>query len=305
MSTIDRVTPLDCVLAIAVPHTREQFLDDLNARSKDYAKSVASRYFGATSEYVWKEYEPTAKLIERVATEVASQGVRVQYDCQWCDLAVLLPNCKVLTLVAHMHFEPVLAADVIDASGLLSRLTQPDGELCRVLKDQIGDLILSQVWSGANREGSTLPGRVAELLNSVIDQKQDSHRGESLGKGTNRGITAPPLRLSRSQLEHFFNKELVTSRPIELADGEHTIDEFVTAIPLNYKGAIDLCMCHSNVLVELIKHRSRACTVITNRVLATPLVKLTRYKLVIHRLGRNAESYMDAVTRVYNRRWYC
>ena len=304
MSTIDRVTPLDCVLAIAVPHTREQFLDDLNSGSKDYAKSVASRYLGATSEYVWKEYEATAKLIERVATGVASQGVRVQYGCQWCDLAALLPKCKVLTLVAHLHLEPFLAADVIDPTGLLSRLTQPDGELCRVLKDRIGDLILSQVWSGANHDGSTLPRRVAELLNSIIDQKQDSRKEETFDKGTSRGITPPPLRLSRSQLEHLFNKELVTSRPIELADGGHTVDEFVTAIPLDYKGTMDLCMCHSNVLVERIKHRSRACTVISNTVAATPLVKLTRYKLVIHRLGRNAEPYMDAVTRVYNRRRY-
>jgi hypothetical protein len=95
-----------------------------------------------------------------------------------------------------------------------------------------------------------------------------------------------------------FVNELATSRPIEFYDGLHSIVEFLNAIPPTYRGVIDLSVCNSSVLAASIKRRYHRCTVVSNKMAATPLLKLTRYKLVIHRLARSAESFIDALINV-------
>lgn len=93
----------------------------------------------------------------------------------------------------------------------------------------------------------------------------------------------------------------MTSQPIEFADGKHSVREFLDAIPSGYAGTLDLSICQSAVLAEPIKRRSHSCIVISNREAATPLIKLKRYRLVVDRLTRKAEPYMDAITYVHCR----
>jgi hypothetical protein len=108
----------------------------------------------------------------------------------------------------------------------------------------------------------------------------------------------PPMRLTRNQLEEVFVNELARSQPIEFYDGLHSVDEFLNAIPPTYRGVIDLSVCSSSVLAASIKRRYHHCTVVSNKMAATPLLKLTRYKLVIHGLARSAESFIDALINV-------
>jgi hypothetical protein len=109
----------------------------------------------------------------------------------------------------------------------------------------------------------------------------------------------PPLRFTRSHIERLFGRELAASRNIELSDGKHTVNEFVAAIPLGYSGIIDLLICNSAALVESIKCRSRHCIVISNEMSATPLFKLTRYRLAIDMLATKPQPYIDLITHVY------
>jgi hypothetical protein len=302
MKLPQKVTPADCVLAVAVPHTRAQFFDDLREPSKHFAKSIALSHAGASANFFWSEYQPTAKCIELVGNEVASQGVRVHYDCRLEDLATLLPTCNVLTLVAHLHYQKIRSEEILDPVGIAKRLRQPDSEICRLLHKQIGDDELSRLSFSETDTGQALPGQIAKLLNDLIDQKPSQNNKEPTDDTeTIEGIIVPPLRFTRNQIEHLFVKELSASRPIEFSDGTHTVNEFVAAIPSDYSGVIDLCLCNSAVLVESIKRRSRHCTVISNEMPATPVIKLTRYKLAIHKLAKKAEPYIDVIIRIHTR----
>jgi hypothetical protein len=168
-----KVIPADCVLTVAVPHTREQFLSDLLAPFKDFVRSIASGHPGTSADFLWSEYRPTAEFIERVGKEVASLRVRVHYACRLEDLAALFPTCKVLTLVAHLHFEEIRAEEVLDPVGIARRLREPDTEVCRLLRENIGNDALSRLHCSGAGTTKSLREEIAGLLNRIIDRGRE------------------------------------------------------------------------------------------------------------------------------------
>jgi hypothetical protein len=300
MKAQPNVTPADCALAIAVPLAGEQFLEDLYNPSKDYANAIARANAGISHDYLWSGmYRPTAEFIERICTEVASLGVRVCRACSLEDFAELLSASRVVTLVAHWRFEDILPEDLLDVVAIARRLQWPDTELLCLVHEQIDGGILSQIFVSAAGGEDLLRKCVTSLLNGLIKPTRDYYEtGLDQNVKVIDGIAVPPLRLTRTQLEEVFVNELATSRPIEFCDGLHSVGEFLDAIPPAYHGVIDLSVCNSSVLAASIKRRYRHCTVVSNKMAATPLLKLTRYRLVIHKLARGAEPFIDALIHV-------
>ena len=192
------VTPRDCTLAVAIPLTRVEFLDDLRAPEKDFAKSYARRFGGFSDDDVWTRYERYARLVRSVADEVEAAGVRVIRGARFAALTAALTERHVFTLVAH--------------------------------------------WR---------------------NHEHDAARGR-----------------------------------IELTDGLREIDDVVAAIPPDYRGVIDLTVCHSVLLGDGIARLRPDCVVIMNRGNAKLDYRCIVYRHVIRQISHRPESYVDVVARL-------
>ncbi len=78
---------------------------------------------------------------------------------------------------------------------------------------------------------------------------------------------------------------------IEFADGFHEGVAVARTVPQSYRGVLDLTVCNSDKLCELVKEYSR-CTCIANFMEADLLVRLAMYEKVISLLATIGGNYL-------------
>ena len=91
-----------------------------------------------------------------------------------------------------------------------------------------------------------------------------------------------------------------TSRDIELADGLRSVDEFISEIPQDFIGVLDLTVCHSVVLGNAIKRERPEITIAMNRHAASARTRLVLYLAILRELKRKPQLFGDAVVNVRN-----
>src|SRR5258705_8785984 len=99
-----KVTPNDCLLAITLPLTKEEFLADLTlGAAKDYARFYSSLHWDRPDQdTLWSRYRDNfCNLVESVALEVERLGVKVVRKVKLADLSPLLSEREVITLLSH------------------------------------------------------------------------------------------------------------------------------------------------------------------------------------------------------------
>jgi len=108
--------PGDCVLALAIPLTRERFLADLKQPEiKDFVFQFRKvrGLERADPEFCWQVYETEeAALVAAVCDEVEHHGVKIANDVSLADLTKLLAQFSIVTLVAHSRFVDSETADL-------------------------------------------------------------------------------------------------------------------------------------------------------------------------------------------------
>jgi len=296
---------------LAIPLTREQFLQDLRQSSdKDFAKHVKSSSFqpGTSDEYYWEMvYEPIARLTESICAKAESLGVTVNRAAQLADLVTLLREFKVVTLVTHWRFMRFRPTDVLDPVGFLSAVRRPrtlvEHAVQRGFKEFHRELLDEGVLYGSPEH---LRVRMVEVLNEIIAvahrlYQPDKGIGEvddnaqpEAGLSDSRSLD----RLTRAALELSFPREIASGKAVEFVDGMKTISEIVDQIPITFTGLLDLTICNSVILGEAIKNSRPECLVAVNRYPAELHVRLGMYRLTILMLSRRHMSYMDALSRV-------
>src|SRR5690242_12201128 len=102
------VGPSDCALAIGIPMTEDEFLEDLSAgASKDLARAAKR----------WSKYEEqVAAPLQDAMMEAEGAGVTVRQRAGLRDIRDLCERFKALTVIAHWKYLLIDAADVADVS---------------------------------------------------------------------------------------------------------------------------------------------------------------------------------------------
>jgi hypothetical protein len=283
-----RLRPADCALLLAVPLNESTFLDNLASPAKDYAAHIASSTPGASKSFLWDRYREIADFVNRIGEQVAACGVFVQRDVTLDDFAKTLSRFSAVTLLAHWRCLDLSPRDIWDPRALLHKLNHLETFAAQRLRIELA-ATQPELQPDAAVDDETLRTLLAGFFQGLIDRAREA---ESLQ------TKAPMFHIRRAAIEDLFPNDVVPGACAEFFDGLKSARAFISAIPENYCGILDLSLCHSTVVGELIKQHRRSCTVIRNRKPATPFFKLTRYKLVIGELQREPASYVDALTRV-------
>jgi hypothetical protein len=282
------VSPGECALAVALPLTEGQFARDAAAPDKDFARSVIAGS-GRSPAAAWSElYAPkVVALCARVAEAASSLGATVVTDVTAPVLRELLERWPVVSLLAHSLSVPVRSDDVIAPRAILEIVR--DGRT--IVARQVRDALANRRWTD---EDTALRREVAVALDDALAPTrawtQTTVRTERAGR--------PARFLSRAMLEACFGAALRHAPVLELCDGVKTMDELLAAIPPGFARVLDLSVCNSFALGELIKRRHPDSVIVENVFLARVEVRLARYALVLDRLAHAPARYTDALIEV-------
>lgn len=85
---------------------------------------------------------------------------------------------------------------------------------------------------------------------------------------------------------------------MEFDDGFCGVQEIASAWPIDYDGVLDLTICNSTLLAELIRRRCPHGLVLANEELTYPEFRLPLYNAVVRLLCRRPQPYEDAVFEI-------
>jgi hypothetical protein len=281
------VTPHECALAIALPLTERRFLEDLRAPEHDYAAYIRSLHLaeGAEDSYYWSfVYGPFAAVMSETCNRVAARGVTLVRDAKLADFGALAARFPIVTFVSHWRFRALRVPELNDFDALVLRLEEAPNALVRAIREAL----LVQ-----DREALRDSHRLVNAFNSVLrtahsEYVTDRHESVLLMK-------IPPQRLTRSAIEKAFPDFITPAPAVEFADGMKTTNEVVDAIPLDFAGLLDLTVCNSAILGDIIKAARPSCTVAVNRYPTEPHIRLVLYHHIIDELARRTAPFAEAM----------
>lgn len=311
-SGLASVKPSECVLGLTIPLTREQFLSDLANPEKDYARHIKRKNFThwRTDEDYWNTiYSPIAKRINRQCEDVRQYKVTVIRSLSLGVLNDLFKEFKVITLVSHWRFNKLRAEEISDPRGFIELLRSPQN----LVQKKVGALLLPAFTLNgedftAGMDENVLREKLCNELNVTISKAHSFYRkvkniAPTDPKAQGELLDRQPLeRLTRYALEQGFSKHLAASRAIEFSDEMHSVPELVESIPSEYSGLLDLTVCNSVIVGEIIKFHRPECFVAVNRYPTQPHIRMALYKLAIAQLSQSPMSFIDAVTKIHTRR---
>lgn len=297
------VGPSDCLLAVALPLTREEFLDDLRPESsKDYAKFYRSNLWGRPSEEAaWASYrEHLSNLIEGVVAEVECLGVKVVRGVSLADLPSLLAYRPVVTLVSHWRGGEVEPHDFIDFPGFLDRLSRSPDEVVARIRSGLSEGVAAGLRGPAQAGGD--PSFRQALILELNDLLANGNLGARPGFGDAEGEQPlhPEQRtfLNRKTLDAAFEGVLHGGNRMEFFDGLQTAEAIRESVPEDFAGLLDLIVCNSVLSAEVIKAMKRNCLILSNQFPARPDLRLLLYKATIRALSLQPGSFVKTMMTV-------
>lgn len=290
--------PHQCVLALAIPLNRDDFLAGLESDiNKDFAKSLARKHSALTESALWETfYALTAKRVKSVAQAVAAKGVTVVTNATFKNVQELFQQFPVVTLVAHWRCSMFYPSDFIAPNQLIKALHQPSTPLAQKLASELSNNWIQHIQAlECNTDAThTLPKILANDFNNILASSKLYSN-----PAPNQMCQIAPYDdgyrkyLNRLVIDDTFTGIISPGNRIELFDQFYSIEEIVTAIPENYNGLLDFTVCNSVLIANVIK-RQRQCIVLVNKEPATPDFRMVIYKGMIELLAQIDIDYMDA-----------
>jgi hypothetical protein len=308
VQSLQAVSPADCALAIAIPLTREKFLEDLASPiDASFAKYLRATNYqpGASEEYYWEMvYQPVASVAERISATAKKLKVTVRCNAGLSDFTELLERFKVVTLISHWRFRRFDLNDLLDPIGFLgairSRKTLIEQALYRIFVNRDPELLNESI----DTEFANL--RLLSILNEVIADAHKLYHGDVDESGGNEVylLSGNPLeRLTRTAIELAFPQQIAAAPSIQFADGIKTVREVIDSVPRDFSGLLDLTICNSVILGEAIKNYRSACLIAANRYQAALHVRLGIYMMALRRLSCKPRSYIDVLTQLATKKF--
>jgi hypothetical protein len=300
-----KVSPSNCALAIALPLTKEEFLADLRPEaSKDYASYYCS-LMGVKRghEALWTVYRDNiSTLIEGVAAEVESLGVKVVRQVKLADMPSLLSDRDVVSLVSHWRGADVEAQDFVDFPCFVNKLSTSCDDVIVYVRQKLS----SSVMARARQFKATSGNDFLAFRNELIDELNGLLESENLGRRPGFDISETEQRLhveqrkylNRMTLDAAFAGDLNKGNRMEFFDGLQPAEAIRERIPDSFAGLLDLIVCNSVLPAEVIKLMKRNGLIIANQFPAKPSFRLLLYKTIIRSLHYQPDTFVDTTMKV-------
>jgi hypothetical protein len=294
--------PADCALALAIPWTRTDFLAQLAQDCpREFAKWYRRANGGAniSEESLWRQYEKAeGGAIGRLVERCESVGVTVDRRCTLASFARLAQQFAVVIVVAHWRTGALELQDVRMRSRffelLLTASDGPPASLRRQLATG-GQLPLLELA----RHVPDDDGAVSALLNALSEVMMLGPIVQ--GPGT---IPEAPSRKefylarNRALLNEACRSVLNGGAGLELCDATHTAETVAAALGGRCTGLLDLAVCNSYLLGEVIKRANPECLIMVNRNPTSALARLLVAQQVVAILAKHRGSYVQLAMKI-------
>lgn len=296
--------PAECVLALAIPVTREAFEADLDpASSKDYAKAFSHTAAGLSADSLWRDYCNVLRTVFETAESVKSLGVVTEEATSLSALERLLSNFSVVTLVAHWRGAAFFDSDFLDPASVAADLLDGTREELNPLRSSLAQDDLS-VLRAAGDPAELCTG-LRKAFNHLLVQQVLWDQGVPspiFPGGVKKDIALTPLQLAflnRHAIDTLFSDDrLRPGNRLELADDMWSIDDIVEAIPASFEGVFDLTVCNSVLLGDTIKRSRPDCLVAMHEERVGPIVRFVIYRNVMAFIARTGAEYETVLIQV-------
>jgi hypothetical protein len=173
---------------------------------------------------------------------------------------------------------PIVPADIVDPVALRRRASLRDSEIARVVDDALRGI-------------GDFPGQIAGALDALCAPAVRRYSAsDRKGSEDDRGLSRVALEHALPGLRH--------AGAIELADRMHTAAEVVQATPYDYPGVIDLSVCNSILLAELLKRARRPALIASGEFRASLAFRMVRYRVLVEHLHRRRARYTDVLQQL-------
>jgi hypothetical protein len=294
------IGPADCALLFGVPLTVEDFADDLAAGPrKDYVAGSFGYAHEPVVSTLWAVYRDIAQLMNGVADEVGARGVTIVRRASAADIAHAAGSHAVITIVAHWRDGGVRCWEIEEPRALATLLQNPRDEPSRRLRGMLQQATMAMADAPETVEWCSHVAR--DISAALPDMPLDDNLwvaatadSEPPHADVRRDVNGAFLR---RRLPHMFCGTI----GVELRDDIHPAERIAEQLPARWSGTLDLTVCHSILLGELVKRRTPATTVITNRHRASPQVRLNIYRELIRILEDRPGPYAGAMLKLRDR----
>ncbi|MGA2888208.1 MAG: hypothetical protein ABSE51_09175 [Terracidiphilus sp.] len=258
------VTPHECALLIGIPLERESFLRKINGPRDG---NLADSQFRARSpELSWVGFESLATQLEEIAGEAERLGVQVFRTATIADVERASRQRQV-TMISHSRGPMFVPADILDPAKIRSALLA--------------------AYPGISIEENA--AALTENLNRLC------FPGDSAVNGMGAQIRyQKELDEVRHKVTDLLPDAFSGGAGVEFAGGFHGFDEIARAFPPSFCGVIDLIVCNSLVLAELIRNRCARSLVLSTSDYTFPRTRLPSYMAILRLLSRKPMAYEDA-----------
>ena len=286
MLSLRPVKPRDCLLAVALPTSRCQFLKSGLSPNRDFVSFLRRGYAGhlgvaeVTLSQVLDVYQPTLNELRLLVDSAREAGFRVVEGCRAGDLAAAFAE-PVYCIVLFAHWVPhdLGPHQVLDEDRFRTALVRLlAGARSSIEQEALLPLVekapLFELCRELNK-ALTKPGLFAPAGTEVLAWS------ERFAAFENRNV-----------LDSMGSDILLPGNRIELVDGLHSADSFRELIPASFDGVLDLTVCNSVVLIERIK-LARRCTCIGNQETVNIQLRAIFYKGLFQVIERHEADYVE------------
>jgi len=264
------VSPRDCALLIGIPLDEEAFhVKYRRPKEGNFAQSVVD----AEPEFAWSAYSFMANRFAESVDEVERMGVRV-WRCLTKENLTSALSCEVVTIATQWRSAELLPADVAGLPALKHELEMLDP----------GD------------GGELTDEEIADRLNFLLN-KMMRPCGEGVGAATRRQLE---LLRCRTELQDRFQSKFSGGAGIEFSDGFHSLDEVAHVFPASFDCVVDLTVCNSLALAEMIRRRCNHALAIAMGDITRPHLRFPMYVAVMRLLERRPATYEAALTKLFD-----
>ncbi len=272
-SSAEKVYPRDCAFLLAIPTDRERFAMDLHDPAKDFLQGHF-RDSALSDEAKWHAYEPTADDLNSLMQFLRRKKVRVIANATLADWRQTQEVVKVIVLFAHWR------------SGLIHdrEVRWGDFELLQMGQHPENGILgrLREITEQASGDHAAIVKRLNQIL---LEGQLGPHPW--FGQGLNQRPASAEHRvfINRKLLEAALPAVFGRSTSVEFNDGLIDIETIAGFASARFTGVIDLSVCNSVLLGELIKDRAPHCLAVSTRLPARVDFRLVFYRALFDLLG--------------------
>lgn len=280
----DAVRPQDCAFLVTVPTTREEFLEDLENPGKDF---IRGRFAGSALRPAnkWTLYESTAAFLGELLNELQRLGVSVVRRATLSDWRRAQARSSVVVLFAHWRSARLRVTDV-DWDKLMAapRLTAPEQQPISTVMDE----------ARATADRSATVRRLNDVLSS---EALGFHPWLGTKPNTIPASVEHRVYINRRFLDSMLPGTFSGGARVEFGDTLADVEEVAQACAPRFEGIIDLSVCTSTLLSEMIKARAPGCLVVATALPAMLDFRVAFYGAVFKRL-RGGRPYVATLTEL-------